>query len=95
MSDYSYAVVTVEPPRPRVGPLLWLRSWIGPVEGWTTGCARSLSRPSLHALRREWRIERGRIRKVGIDHSCGDTKTCRCATSRQFRPESQGGASDG
>lgn len=84
MSDYVYTIVNQQPPKPCIGPLLWLRSWIKPVYGWTHGSAAG------NTCRREWVVRHGYVRMAsesGLVHTCGESSRCGCTTERQFRQE--------
>lgn len=81
------ASVTVQsaPPRPYIGPLLWLRSWLAPVRGWTRG-GEDASISGNYPFQREWEVHRGVATQVGTDHQCKyGHHQCRCFKDRQFR----------
>lgn len=92
MSDYHYAVVHENPPRPKMTIRLWLHSWCQPVRGWTIGKAVSLvgEARGVADCRAQWIAHRGRVRLVsrnGLIHTCAEGGSCRCLTGRRFKPE--------
>lgn len=83
MSDFSYYVATEPPPAPKVGPWLWLRSWLRPVRGWTEGRGFDPYLGGEALARSSWEVSKGQARKIYIDHvGC---KTCSCLDERRFR----------